>query len=237
MTQADRREPRRTRRPPRSWRDESWRRFRAGLYAVRRRPVAMSRSDPYSSVRCSESRCGSRAAISARNGSARIDATSSSRRLRESRTNWRHVHFQRLGQPLERTERGNRLAVLDLGDVRPRDLHAAGQLTLAQVARLADVPYLCRYLQTQPQPKRHGGWAPVAAQARTAPRYRGAGDIFCKGNCWFCTAPGLQCSHRTTSRVSTLTRAVAMGCSRSARAGLRGAFRTVISANFEWDEP
>ena len=34
----------------------------------------------------------------------------------------------------------------------------------------------------------------------------------------------LQCSHRTTSRVSTLTRVVAIGWVRSARAGLRGAF-------------
>src|SRR5580658_2133483 len=47
-----------------------------GPYALRRRPVAASRTAPENSIRCIESRWGSIAATSARNGSARIDATS-----------------------------------------------------------------------------------------------------------------------------------------------------------------
>jgi len=58
----------------------------AGLYAVRRRPVDASLTAPKKSVRCSESRCGNSSATSARNGSFKIDSTSSSRRLRSSRT-------------------------------------------------------------------------------------------------------------------------------------------------------
>jgi len=56
------------------------------VQAVRRRPVAASRTAPYSRVRCSESSCGRSPAISARKGSAKMPATSSSRTLRESRT-------------------------------------------------------------------------------------------------------------------------------------------------------
>ena len=58
-------------------------------YAVRRRPIAASRTAPKNSVRCSESSCDSSGAISARKGSLRIAATSSSRRLRASRTRFR----------------------------------------------------------------------------------------------------------------------------------------------------
>jgi len=51
------------------------------------------------------------------------------------------------GEALKRTERGNRLAVLDFGDVGAGHLHTAGQLTLAEVARFADIAHLTRHLQ------------------------------------------------------------------------------------------
>jgi len=57
------------------------------------------------------------------------------------------IHFEGGGQTGQRTERGNRLAVLDFGDVGAGHLHAAGELALREVARLADIAHLSSDLQ------------------------------------------------------------------------------------------
>ena len=57
------------------------------------------------------------------------------------------VDFKGVGQPLERAKGRNRLAVLDLGDVGARHLHAASQLALAEVTRAADLADLTGDLQ------------------------------------------------------------------------------------------
>ena len=80
-------------------------------YAVRRRPTAASRTAPKNSVRRSESRWGSRGAISARKGSLRIEATSSSRLAAGVANQLAYIHPKGRGQPLQRAQCGNRLAV------------------------------------------------------------------------------------------------------------------------------
>ena len=58
------------------------------------------------------------------------------------------VHFERGGKPFERPQRRDRLAVFNLGNVGAGNLHAAGQLTLAQVAGLANLLHLRRHAKT-----------------------------------------------------------------------------------------
>ena len=42
-----------------------------------------------------------------------------------------YIHFQRIGQPLQRTQRRDRFSVLDLGDVGSWNLHPPRKLALA----------------------------------------------------------------------------------------------------------
>ncbi len=58
-----------------------------------------------------------------------------------------HLHPKRRGQPLQRSQRGNRLAVLNFRDVGARHQHPPRQLPLAQVARPAHLAHLRGYLQ------------------------------------------------------------------------------------------
>ena len=59
-----------------------------------------------------------------------------------------HAHLEGRGQPLQRTQRGNRLAVFNFGDVGAGHLHTPCQLALAQMARSADVAHLAGHMQT-----------------------------------------------------------------------------------------
>ena len=58
-----------------------------------------------------------------------------------------YIHFEGVGQTFERAEGGDRLAILDFGDIGAWHLHAQGQLTLAEVAGAADFPDLSGNLQ------------------------------------------------------------------------------------------
>ena len=118
------------------------------LYAVRRRPVAMSRT------RAVNQRAVQRVEVrqQRRNlGQERIGQNrghfffAAAARVADELA---HVHLERIGQPFQRTQRGNGLAVLDLGDVGAGHLHAAGQLALAQMARAANLAHLSGHLQT-----------------------------------------------------------------------------------------
>ena len=59
----------------------------------------------------------------------------------------RDVHLEGLGQPVERGEGGHGLAVLDLGDVGARHVHARGELTLGEVAHVTEVADSCGDLE------------------------------------------------------------------------------------------
>lgn len=56
------------------------------------------------------------------------------------------VDLQSLGEAIERGQRGHGLAVLDLRDVGAGHVHAGGQLTLREVADVAQIAHGCRYL-------------------------------------------------------------------------------------------
>jgi len=61
----------------------------------------------------------------------------------------RDVHTQSQRQALERTQRRDRLAVLDLRNIGSRHLHPAGELTLAQMTSAANLAHLPSHLQTR----------------------------------------------------------------------------------------
>src|ERR1700720_4497021 len=58
------------------------------------------------------------------------------------------VDLKGCSQTLERSEGRNGLAVFDLGDVGAGNLHAAGELPLAEVTSLANVLDLSRHAKT-----------------------------------------------------------------------------------------
>jgi hypothetical protein len=58
------------------------------------------------------------------------------------------IDLKSAGQPVKRRKRRHGLAVLDLGDVGAGNAHASGQLTLRQVAHVAQVANGCGYLYT-----------------------------------------------------------------------------------------
>ena len=58
------------------------------------------------------------------------------------------VDLEGVGEALQRSQGGDGFAVLNLGDVGARNLHATGELALAKVARLSDLADLARNLQT-----------------------------------------------------------------------------------------
>ncbi len=157
------------------------------IYAVRRRPVAASRTALKNSVRCSESRCGS--SEQSRPGTGRSE---SRRPLRRGGCGHRAPvgarPRQERGQPLQRSQRRNRLAVFDLRDVGARHLHPSRQLALAQVARPAQFPHLPATCNPASAKRAQAGWSPAVEPRKPAPRYRGACGIFCKGSCWSYTA-------------------------------------------------
>ena len=49
------------------------------------------------------------------------------------------VHLEGAGQPVERRERRHCLAVLDLGDIGARNIHARGELALREIAHMAQI--------------------------------------------------------------------------------------------------
>ena len=57
-----------------------------------------------------------------------------------------HFHAKGEGEPLERTQGRDRLAVFDFRNVGARHLHPSRELTLAQMAGAAQFPHLRRYL-------------------------------------------------------------------------------------------
>lgn len=67
------------------------------------------------------------------------------------------IHIEGGGKPLEGAEGGNGLPILDFGDVGAGHLHSAGELTLAEVSRLAGLAYLRRHLQPGFSRRRSGG--------------------------------------------------------------------------------
>src|SRR5882757_9278322 len=60
----------------------------------------------------------------------------------------RDIDWQGPGQPIERGQRRHGLAVLDLRDVGARHVHAGGELTLREIAHVAQITNGCRYLNT-----------------------------------------------------------------------------------------
>ena len=59
-----------------------------------------------------------------------------------------HFHAQSEGEPLQRAQSGNRLAVFDFRNVGARHLHPSSELALAQVTGAAHFPHLPCYLRT-----------------------------------------------------------------------------------------
>ena len=57
------------------------------------------------------------------------------------------VDLQSLGEAIEGRERGHGFAVLDLRDVGAGHVHAGGQLTLREVADVAQIAHGCGYLK------------------------------------------------------------------------------------------
>ena len=53
----------------------------------------------------------------------------------------RDIHLKGAGEAIERGERGHGLAVLDLGDIGAGNAHAACELTLAEVADVAEIAH------------------------------------------------------------------------------------------------
>ena len=58
-----------------------------------------------------------------------------------------NFHAQGEGEPLQRTQGRNRLAVFDFRNVGARYLHPSRQLALAEVTRAAHLPHLCCHLR------------------------------------------------------------------------------------------
>ena len=56
------------------------------------------------------------------------------------------IDLQGLGEASERGERGHGLAVLDLRDVGAGHVHTGGELTLREIADVAQIAHGCRYL-------------------------------------------------------------------------------------------
>ena len=53
----------------------------------------------------------------------------------------RNVHLKGAGKAIERGQRGHSLAVLDLGNIGAGNAHAAGELTLTEIADVTKIAH------------------------------------------------------------------------------------------------